>query len=166
MKPIIITLSFCFLFSVIKAQETIKLSDEKTITCTGTFISEVQNYSSNGKPTNKGRSFVDVKTDSVVFFTAYVDEVYGNVVYRYTAAKKDLNKEEDAIEIEEVKENGASFQLLKIKTVGTNDLIFVEKNKNEEVEKEEATNVMLIYFAVDKKAEATKWIEKLRLLLK
>ena len=166
MKPIIIALSFCFLFTTTKAQEIIKLSDETTITCTGTFISEVQNYFSSGKPSNKGRIFVDTKKDSVVFFTAYIDEVYGNVVYRYTAAKKDLNIEEDAIEVEEVKENGASFQLVKIKTVGSNDLLFIDKYKREEVEKEDATNVMLIYFAADKKEEATKWIEKLKLLVK
>ena len=146
-----------------RAQETIKVGSEKTITCTGTFMAQVQNYFLNGTPASISKSFMDVQGDSLVFFTAliYADRE-SQAVIKYTVAKKDIDTGDWGIEVEAVKENGAPFQLLKIKTTEGKSLITEVMHKKDEEEVQDPTNRIHIYFLSDKEADAKSWGENIR----
>ncbi len=163
MKKLLTILNLFLITATTNAQEVIKVGDEKTITCTGNFIAEVQNYFSDGKPSSISRAFVDVQKDSLVFYTALINENRtSQVVYKYTVAKKDIDQGDWGFAIEAVKENGAPFQMLQIKTIDGNSLISEEKYSHDEVEVNDATNRVHIYFAADKVAEAKAWAEKIK----
>jgi hypothetical protein len=166
MKKISISSFLLLCVSFINAQEVIKVGEEKTITCTGQFIAEVQNYYSNGKPASKSRAFVDATKDSLIFFTAIIDNKETNqVVFKNVIAKKDVELGDWGFEVEAVKENGASFQMLKIKTINGNSLISEEKYSWDGIEKNDATNRVYIYFENDKVVDAKAWAEKIKKML-
>lgn len=163
MKKLTTLLLVLFSFVQMQAQETIKVGDENTIKCTGKFITEVQNYYLDGKPDSKSRAFVDVQKDSLVFFTALVDDGRNNqVVFKNIVAKKDIDQGDWGFAVEATKENGASFYILKITTTNEESLVSEAKYAHDEIKKNEATNRVHIYFAADKEADAKAWAEKLK----
>jgi hypothetical protein len=161
-----ITASFMLFTHILCAQESIKVGEDSTILCTGQFIAEVQNFYSNGLPSCKSRTFVDAQKDSLIFFTALIDDkAIQHVVFRYAVAKKDVDTGDWGFEIEAVKENGAAFQMLQIKSVDGNSVITEEKYAHNEVEKSEHTNRVHIYFNANAQAEAKVWADKIRKML-
>lgn len=166
MKKIVFVAALNFLFNAINAQETIKVGVDKTITCTGSFIAEVQNYFSDGKPSSKSRAFVDVQKDSAVFHTALIDAARENqVVFRYAVAKKDIDQGVWGFEVTAVKDNGAPFQMLSIKSIDGNSVISEQKFSRGDVEVSDPTNRVHIYFNADKEADAKAWAEKIKKLI-
>ena len=147
----------------LKAQEIIKVGEEKTITCTGTFTSQLQNYYSNGTKASISKFFMDNVGDSIIVFEAiiYADRVAQTVIKR-SVAKKDIDKGDAGIEIETVKENGATFQLVKIKTTENNNVVKEETYKKDDIEIGESIDRILIYFGADKEKDAKILVEKLK----
>ncbi|MBL7700910.1 MAG: hypothetical protein JNM14_01560 [Ferruginibacter sp.] len=146
-----------------KAQEAIKVGDERTITCTGTFMAQVQNYFLNGTPSSVSKSFMDVQNDSLVFFTALINAGREKqAVIKYTVAKKDLDTGDWGIEVDKTKENGADFLLLKIKTTEGKSVVSEVMYKNDKEEISDPTNRVHIYFLADKEADAKSWAEKIK----
>ena len=147
----------------LKAQEIIKVGEEKTITCTGSIASQVQNYFSNGTKASISKFFMDDAKDSLIVFEAiiYADRDAQTVIRR-CIAKKDIDKGDAGIEIEIVKENGATFQLVKIKTTESKNVVKEETFKKDEIEIGENTDRVLIYFGADKEKEAKSLVEKLK----
>jgi hypothetical protein len=166
MKFLTTVLAFSLLATTTKAQEVIKVGEEKTITCSGTYVNEVQHYFSNGQPASKGKTFVDSQNDSLIVYTAYLDNGSSHTVYRYAIAKKDIDTEDDAITVKEAKENGVTFQILYINTKEQQDVVKTERHSSDEMEMEEATNFLKIYFAADKIGAANQWIEKIKAYIK
>jgi hypothetical protein len=166
MKKIVIIICGVLMVSVIKAQELIKVGEDSTINCTGTFIAEVQNYYSNGKPSCKSRTFVDATKDSLIFFTALIDDNRNaHVVFRYAIAKKDVDTGDWGFTVDAVKENGASFQLLRIASTDGNSVVTEEKFAHNIVEKNDNTNRVDIYFNANAQADAKVWAERIKKML-
>ena len=152
--------------ATLQAQQIIKVGDEKTITCNGTFIAEVQNFYLDGTPSSKSRAFVDVIKDTLVFYTALIKEDRENqVVIVNKIAKKDVDMDVFGFSVAEVIENRMPFQMLAITSIDGNSVITEEKHSNDEVEVSENTNRVHVYFLKDKVSEAKAWAEKIKQLV-
>jgi hypothetical protein len=167
MKKILLTLAIiCVLYNSLQAQDVIKVGDEKTITCGTTFIAEVQNYFSDGKPSSKSKMFMEAKGDSLYFFEALIDPSRENQkVIKQTVAKKDIDQGDWGFEVSTTKVNGAAYVTLKLGTTDAKSVVTEEMHKNDEVEKYDDTNRVLIYFNSDKEAEAKAWAEKIKKMI-
>jgi hypothetical protein len=166
MKLFLTISSLLFLLTTTIAQEVIKTGEETSITCTGTLVSETQHYFSNGNPSSKGKTFIDFQKDSLIVFNAFINNGSSHSVYRYSVAKKDINNEEDAIGLNNTKENGAPFLLVELKTKELNNLIQVQFHSKGEIENEDSRNSFYLYFAPDKEADQKEWKQKLETALK
>ena len=166
MKPIIITLLCNFFVANLCAQEKIKVGETQTLACTGSFVAQVQNYFSDGKPSSKSRTFVDAQKDSLIIFTALIDDNRdAQKVYRYAVGKKDIDQGDWGFTVEAAKENGASFFILKINTVEGNSVISEQYYKNDEIENNEPTNRVFIYFDANKETDAKTWAAKIKKMI-
>jgi hypothetical protein len=165
MKKIGSILFALFTAGLVHAQEIIKVGEEKTISCTGSFISEVQYYYSSGEPSSKGRTFLENKKDSLILHIAYIDNGSSHTVYKYSMAKVDIDKE-DGIAIDEFKENGAAYQVVVVKAIEQKDIVKTEKHSNDKVENEDNGYRLTLYFAADKGEDAKQWMEKIKTYLK
>ncbi len=166
MKKILVITAFILLYNMVKAQDVIKVGDEKTITCGTTFITEVQNYFSDGTASSKSKMFMEVKGDSVYFFEALINpNKEKQAVIKYTIAKKDIDQGDWGFEVSSTKVNGAAYVTLKISTTDAKSVITEEMYKNDEVEKYDDNNRVFIYFDSDKEAEAKAWAEKIKKMI-
>jgi hypothetical protein len=166
MKKYTLLSLFVFSYLLSNAQEIIKVGDETTIKCTGSLIAEVQNYYLNGTPSSKSKVFVDVKKDSLIVFTAIIDDKRENQsVYRNAVAKKDIDQGDWGFDVSETKVNGTAYQVLKLSTIDGKSVINEVFHRNDAAEENDATNQILIYFNKDKVADAKAWADKIKKMI-